>query len=126
MIEVIRIDKWLWAVRLFKTRSLAADTCRNGKVWVNNIPVKPSYEMKEGLIIQVRFGLIIKTVKVLKLTANRLSAKLVPDFMLDMTSPEEYKKLEIKKDVFFVKRERGTGRPTKKERRDINQTFPDW
>ena len=126
MIEVIRIDKWLWAVRLFKTRSLAADTCRNGKVWVNNIPVKPSYEMKEGLIIQVRFGLIIKTVKVLKLTANRLSAKLVPDFMLDMTTPEEYKKLEIKKDVFFVKRERGTGRPTKKERRDINQTFPDW
>ncbi len=126
MIEVIRIDKWLWAVRLFKNRSLAADTCRNGKVWVNNIPVKPSYEMKEGLIIQVRFGLIIKTVKVLKLTANRLSAKLVPDFMLDMTSPEEYKKLEIKKDVFFVKRERGTGRPTKKERRDINQTFPDW
>ncbi len=126
MIETLRIDKWLWAVRLFKTRSLAADACRNGKVWINNIPVKPSYEMKEGLIIQVRFGLIIKTVKVLKLTANRLSAKLVPDFMLDMTSPEEYKKLEIKKDVFFVKRERGTGRPTKKERRDINQTFPDW
>jgi len=126
MIEVIRIDKWLWAVRLFKTRSLAADTCRNGKVWVNNIPVKPSFEMKENLTVQVRFGPIIKTVKVLKLTANRLSAKLVPDFMLDMTSPEEYKKLEIKKDVFFVKRERGTGRPTKKERRDINQTFPDW
>jgi len=126
MIEVIRIDKWLWAVRLFKTRSLAADACRNGKVWINNIPVKPSFEMKENLTVQVRFGPIIKTVKVLKLTANRLSAKLVPDFMLDMTSPEEYKKLEIKKDVFFVKRERGTGRPTKKERRDINQTFPDW
>ncbi len=126
MIEVLRIDKWLWAVRLFKTRSLAADACRNGKVWINNIPVKPSFEMKENLTVQVRFGPIIKTVKVLKLTANRLSAKLVPDFMLDMTSPEEYKKLEIKKDVFFVKRERGTGRPTKKERRDINQTFPDW
>jgi len=126
MIETLRIDKWLWAVRLFKTRSLAADACRNGKVWINNIPVKPSFEMKENLTVQVRFGPIIKTVKVLKLTANRLSAKLVPDFMLDMTSPEEYKKLEIKKDVFFVKRERGTGRPTKKERRDINQTFPDW
>ena len=126
MIETLRIDKWLWAVRLFKTSSLAADACRNGKVWINNIPVKPSFEMKENLTVQVRFGPIIKTVKVLKLTANRLSAKLVPDFMLDMTSPEEYKKLEIKKDVFFVKRERGTGRPTKKERRDINQTFPDW
>ena len=126
MIETLRIDKWLWAVRLFKTRSLAADACRNGKVWINNIPVKPSFEMKENLTVQVRFGPIIKTVKVLKLTANRLSAKLVPDFMLDMTSPEEYKKLQIKKDVFFVKRERGTGRPTKKERRDINQTFPDW
>ena len=122
----VRIDKWLWAVRLFKTRTLATDACRGGKVLVNNAAVKPSKEVKEGDVVQVRQGVFTKTVKVIGILSNRVSAKLVINFLEDLTPPEEYEKLNSKKDDFFVKRERGKGRPTKKDRRDIDETFPDW
>ena len=115
----------MWAVRLYKTRSLAAETCRSGKVTINDISVKPSREIKTGDIIQIKIPPIKKTVKVIGLIENRVSAKLVINFMEDITPPEEYKKLEIKKDVFFVKRESG-GRPTKKDRREIDRSFPEW
>ena len=123
--ETIRIDKWLWAVRFYKTRSLASEACRGGKVLINDFSVKPSREVKIGDIIQIKIPPIKKTIKVMGLIENRISAKLVVNFLEDLTPPEEYKKLEIQKDVFFVKRESG-GRPTKKDRREIDRTFPEW
>jgi len=122
----IRIDKWLWAVRLFKTRTLASDACRGGKVLLNNSPVKPSKDIKTDDIVQVKIGPFTKTVKVTGIIGNRVSAKLAVDFVEDLTPPEEYEKLKSKKDDFFVKRDRGTGRPTKKDRREIDNTFPEW
>ena len=126
MESTIRIDKWLWAVRLFKTRTLASDACRGGKVLLNNASVKPSKELKPGDVLQVRTGILTKTVKVTGIIANRVSAKLAVSFVEDLTPPEEYEKLKSKKDDFFVKRDRGTGRPTKKDRREIDNTFPEW
>lgn len=126
MDDSTRIDKWLWSVRLFKTRSLASDACRGGKVTIKDQLVKPSRDVKPGDVINVRIGPITKTVKVIGVPGSRVAAKLVIDFMEDLTPPEEYKKLEVKKDVFFVKRDRGMGRPTKKERRDIDEFFPEW
>jgi len=122
----IRIDKWLWAVRLFKTRTLASDACRNGHVQLNNAPIKPSKDVKVNDVLTIRIGAFTKTVKVTGIIANRVSAKLAVDFVEDLTPPEEYEKLKSKKDDFFVKRDRGTGRPTKKDRREMDNTFPDW
>lgn len=122
----IRIDKWLWAVRLFKTRTLASDACRNGHVQLNNAPIKPSKDVKVNDVLTIRIGAFTKTVKVTGIIANRVSAKLAVDFVEDLTPPEEYEKLKSKKDDFFVKRDRGTGRPTKKDRREMDSTFPDW
>ena len=119
----IRIDKFLWAVRLFKTRSLTAESCRGGKVIINNNAVKPSREIKKGEVIKIKYGQFTKTVKVIEITASRVSAKFVLNFIKDMTSPEEYKKQEMQKEVFFAKRERGMGRPTKKERRNMDSFF---
>lgn len=114
-----RIDKWLWAVRLFKTRSLATQACKAGKVKIEDVAVKPSREVREGLEISIQAGPVLKTVKVVKLLHNRVGAKLVNEYMHDLTPPEEYAKLELIKQQPF-KRPRGAGRPTKKERRDID------
>jgi ribosome-associated heat shock protein Hsp15 len=122
----VRIDKWLWAVRIYKTRSLATDACRGGKVIISEVEVKPSREVKTGDIITVKTGPIKKTLKVLDLLENRVSAKLVAQFMEDLTPAEEYKKLEMTRDSRFVSRDRGAGRPTKRERRDIDKSFPEW
>ena len=122
--EKVRIDKWLWAVRIFKTRSLASDACAKGRVLINNIPVKPSKELTGDEIITVRKPPVIYTYKIQKLVKNRLSAKLVPDFVEDLTSVEELDKLKIN-ETFFVKRDKGTGRPTKKERRTIDRIKTD-
>jgi ribosome-associated heat shock protein Hsp15 len=122
----LRIDKWLWAVRLYKTRSLASEACRTGKVIINEQTVKPSREIKLSDVLQIRQGPITKTVRVISFPPNRVSAKLVVNFMEDLTSPEEYKKLQLMKDGGFVKRERGSGRPTKRDRRDIQEFFPEW
>ncbi len=115
----IRIDKWLWAVRLFKTRSLASEACRTGKVKISGQVIKPSHDLKPGEVITLSFPPIVKTVKVAELISNRVSAKLVPGFMEDLTPEEEYQKLKRDSQVNFEFRERGIGRPTKRERREI-------
>jgi ribosome-associated heat shock protein Hsp15 len=122
----VRIDKWLWAVRIYKTRSLASDACRSGKVIISEVEVKPSREIKTGDVVIVKTGPIRKTLKVLAPLENRVSAKLVIQFMEDLTPAEEYKKLKMMHDTNFVMRERGAGRPTKRERRDIDKLFPEW
>ncbi len=114
-----RIDKWLWAVRLYKTRSLATEACRSGKVRVQDQQVKPSHVVKEGEVITVWMAPLTRTVEVLVPIVNRVSAKLVPDFMKDLTPESEYEKLKKSREAGFEFRERGIGRPTKRERRDI-------
>lgn len=122
--EAPRIDKWLWAVRVFKTRSLATEACKAGKVRVAENAVKPSREVREGMVISVQAGPITRTLKVVQLLHNRVGAKLVNEFMEDLTPAEEYAKLELIKQQPF-RRDRGAGRPTKKERRDID-TWMGW
>ncbi len=116
----VRIDKWLWAVRLFKTRSLAADACKKGKVSIGGAVTKPSRMIKVGDIIQIRKNPILFSFKVLALTENRMGAKLVPDFMENVTTPDQIALLEMGKVSGFIDRARGTGRPTKKERRELD------
>ncbi|MFZ4520270.1 MAG: RNA-binding S4 domain-containing protein [Bacteroidales bacterium] len=115
----IRIDKWLWAVRIFKTRSLAADACRSGKVKILDQAIKPSREIKAGEVICVSIAPITKTVKIIEPIGNRVSAKLVSGFMEDLTPESEYQKLKRNHGAEFEFRERGAGRPTKRERREI-------
>lgn len=117
----VRIDKWLWAVRVFKTRSLATDACRNGKVSINGQLVKASREVKPEDEISIRQQQMTKTVKVTALLEKRVSAKLVAQFMEDLTPASEYEKVETIRAVSFVYRPKGQGRPTKKDRRDIEK-----
>ena len=117
----VRIDKWLWAVRIFKTRSDAAEACRTGKVTINGSEAKPSKELKEGDLLTVKKVPIMRySYKVLALVERRLPAKDVPTYCLDITPQEELDKLNAPKETFFVVRDRGAGRPTKKERRDMD------
>jgi ribosome-associated heat shock protein Hsp15 len=118
-LDTVRIDKWLWAVRLFKTRSQATDACRAGRVKIDNDSVKPSREVKVGQVLTIHLGIITKTVKVKALLEKRVGAPLVPEYMEDLTTAEEYQKLELLRNNPFAQRK---GRPTKKERRDID----DW
>lgn len=115
-----RIDKWLWSARIFKTRSLAADECKNGRVTIKGIKQKPSKMIKEGDIIDVKKGPIIYSFKVLKAIQNRVGAKLVPEVLENVTSKEQLELLEMNRISGFIGRARGTGRPTKKERRDLD------
>jgi Ribosome-associated heat shock protein implicated in the recycling of the 50S subunit (S4 paralog) len=123
MLESVRVDKWLFAVRLYKTRSQASEECRKGKVSIGGMPVKPSREIKVGEIILVRRPPITRSYKVLSLTENRMAAKLVPEFMLETTPASELELLEVQKNMSFFNREKGTGRPTKKDRRDLDDFF---
>lgn len=123
MAEGIRIDKWLFDVRLYKTRSLASEECRKGKVTIGGMNVKPSRELKIGETIQLRRPPITRSYKVIALTETRMSAKLVPDFMVETTPASELEILEVQKNMSVFNRERGTGRPTKKERRDLDDFF---
>ena len=118
--EDIRLDKYLWAVRIFKTRSDAADAIRNNRVTVNNSYAKPSREVKIGDILAVRRQAVTYQYKVLDLVSSRQGAKLVPNYCLDITPQEELDKLNAPRETIFVFRDRGTGRPTKKERRDLD------
>ena len=117
----VRIDKWLWAVRISKTRTVASDACKKGRVMIDNISVKPSRTVRVGDIVQVRKPPITFLFRVLDLSDKRMNAKLVPKFMENVTPPEQYELLELNKISGFVDRQRGTGRPTKKERRDLEQ-----
>ncbi len=118
--EDIRLDKYLWAVRIFKTRSDAADAIRNNRVMVNNSYAKPSREVKIGDLIAVRRQSVTYQYKVLDLVSSRQGAKLVPQYCLDITPQSELDKLNVPRETIFVFRDRGTGRPTKKERRELD------
>jgi ribosome-associated heat shock protein Hsp15 len=117
----VRIDKWLWAARICKTRSQAASECKKGKILIDNIPVKPSRLVQEGEIIIVRKMPVIYTYRVKKIFARRVSAKLVVDFVEDLTPDEEKEKLIQRRGTSLFIRKRGEGRPTKKERRVIER-----
>jgi len=123
MSEGIRIDKYLFAVRLYKTRSQASEECRKGKVTIGGMNVKPSRELKVGETIQLRRPPITRSYKVLALTESRMAAKLVPEFLFETTPASELEILEVQKNMSIYNRERGTGRPTKKERRDLDDFF---
>ena len=119
--EGIRIDKWLWAVRVYKTRSMATEACRNGRVKAGGQAVKPSHEVKPGEIFEINLHSFTKTVQAKELLKNRVSASLVSNFMEDLTPQEEYDKQKLKHELNQEFRPRGTGRPTKKERRLIDR-----
>ncbi|MCD6565526.1 MAG: RNA-binding S4 domain-containing protein [Bacteroidales bacterium] len=117
----IRFDKWLWAVRIYKTRSIAAAACRKGKVIIDNLPVKPSGNVSLDKIINVKKLPVIFTYRIKKLPLKRLSAKLAKECFDDLTPQEEFNKLKIKELPGFGYRKKGEGRPTKKERRIIDK-----
>lgn len=119
--ENLRIDKWLWAVRIFKTRSQAAEACKKGKVLIDSIQVKPSRVLKVGEIVYVKKLPVIYQYKVLGLLGKRQSAKIITDYVEDITPEEEKSKLDITRHAGFEIRDRGIGRPTKRERRLIDE-----
>ena len=121
MSRPVRIDSFLWAVRIFKTRSIAQDACRKGRVAVNDVTAKPAKMVMMGDIISVRKPPVTLSFKVLQTTANRMGAKLVPEYILNVTPPEQYELLEMKRMSGYVDRAQGLGRPTKRERRDLEQ-----
>ena len=119
----VRVDKYLWAMRIYKTRSIAADACKNGRITMSGVQLKPSRTFKIGDTFNVRKGPITYTYKVLQLTENRLGAKLVPEYMQDCTSPQQLELLQLARMAGNGTRDRGLGRPTKKDRRDIETFF---
>ena len=118
-----RIDKWLWAARIFKTRTIAADACKKGRISINGAQVKPSRMIKPGDVINVKKSPITYSFKVLQAIEKRVGAKLVPEIMENITTPEQYELLEMSKISGFIDRARGTGRPTKKDRRSLDDFF---
>ncbi len=116
----VRIDKYLWAVRIFKTRSDAAEAVRNNKVLVNDSPCKPSREVKVGDQITVKRPPVTYRYKVLDIVSSRQGAKNVEPYCINITPQEELDKLNAPRETIFISRDRGTGRPTKKDRRDID------
>lgn len=130
-----RIDKWLWAARIFKTRSIAADACKNGRVTIQGVNAKPSRPVKMGEVVAVRKPPVTYSFKVLKAIEMRVGAKLLPEIYENVTTPDQYELLEMNRISGFVDRARGTGRPTKKERRSLDAfidpamegfDFDDW
>ena len=129
----VRIDKWLWAVRVFKTRSMATEACKLGRVTIEGMNVKPSHIIKVGDKISVRKPPITFTFEVLALLDNRVGAKLVPNYLKNVTTPDQYELLEMARIGGFVKRQKGLGRPTKKDGREMKEFteeaffgFDDW
>jgi ribosome-associated heat shock protein Hsp15 len=121
MANEARIDKWLWAVRLFKTRTQAAEACKKGRIMLSGTSVKPSRMVKVGDTVQVRKPPVIYSFKVLQSIEKRVGAKLVAESMLNVTAPDQLALLEMTQLVGFVGRGRGLGRPTKKDRREIDE-----
>ena len=120
MSDEARIDKWLWAARIFKTRTIAADACKNGRVTVNDTNVKPSRMVKVGDKVSVRKPPITYSFKILKAIEQRVGAKLLPEIYENVTTADQYELLEMIRISGFVDRQRGTGRPTKKDRRAMD------
>ena len=121
--ESVRVDKWLWAVRIFKTRSLASEACKKGHVSIGDSTLKPSKMVQVDDIVKVRKSPITKSLKILALAEKRMSAKLIIDFVEDVTPAEEMELLEMQKNMRWIARDRGTGRPTKKDRRELDDFF---
>ncbi len=119
----VRIDKFLWAIRAFKTRTDAAEACKGGKVKVGTVNAKPSRLVQPGDILNVRKGAVTFVYKVIQPTEQRIGAKLVPNFAENLTPEAELEKLRAPVETFFVTRDRGAGRPTKKDRREIEQIW---
>ena len=116
----IRVDKWLWAVRIFKTRNQATEACKKGRILIREQPVKPSRVLRINDIIQVKKPPVVYSYKVTGLLAKRLSARLVLDYIEDITPEQELEKLKVR-ETFFISRDKGSGRPTKKERRIMDK-----
>jgi len=116
----VRVDKWLWAVRIYKTRSMATDACRKGRILIEGQAVRPSRILKQGDIIQVRRPPVLYQYRVTGLLAKRLSARLVQEYVENITPESELENLKVR-ETFFVVRDQGTGRPTKKERRSMDR-----
>lgn len=115
----VRVDKWLWAVRVFKTRSIATDAVKKGRVMVNDVIVKPSRTIKPGDVVKVRKPPVTYSFRVLQLVQNRLGAKLVSGYMENITPQSELDMLDIVRISGFIDRRKGLGRPTKREGRDL-------
>jgi ribosome-associated heat shock protein Hsp15 len=116
-----RIDKWLWAARIFKTRSIAADAIKNGRVTIQGVNVKPSRMVKVGEVVSVRKPPVTYSFKILKTIEQRVGAKLIPEIYENVTPADQYELLEMNRISGFINRQRGTGRPTKKERRALDE-----
>jgi ribosome-associated heat shock protein Hsp15 len=116
----VRIDKWLWAVRIYKTRSQATEACRKGRIMIDDQPVKASRVLKTNEVVQVRKNPVMYSYRVLGLLGKRLSAKAVQNYVENITPEEELEKLKVR-ETFYIVRDRGAGRPTKKERRIIDK-----
>lgn len=115
-----RLDKWLWAARIYKTRSLAADACKNGRITINGAMAKPSRTVKDGDEVGVKKSPVTYTFRVKQAIEKRVGAKLLPDILENITTPEQYELLEMSRISGFVNRAKGTGRPTKKDRRALD------
>ncbi len=125
MEQSVRIDKWLWAMRVFKTREDAADACRNNRVSINGAYTKPSRDVKAGDVVTVRKQPVTWSFRVIEPISNRQPAKNVPLYAENITPQEELDKLNVPRETIFIQRDRGTGRPTKKERREIDNLMED-
>ncbi|MDR2802352.1 MAG: RNA-binding S4 domain-containing protein [Prevotellaceae bacterium] len=120
---MLRLDKYLWAIRVYKTRSEAADACKAGRIKVNGIEAKSSREVRAGDVLTVRKLPVTYTYKIIQLVENRQPAKNVALYAENLTSEEEMSKLDKKNVTVYIQRDRGAGRPTKKERREIDKLF---
>ena len=117
--DSVRIDKYLWAIRVFKTRSEATEACNGNKVKLGGVNAKPSKAVKAGDVLEIRKGPALYTYKVLKVAENRMGAQLVPEFAEDLTPEAERAKLHAPRETVVLQRDRGTGRPTKRDRRQL-------
>jgi ribosome-associated heat shock protein Hsp15 len=122
----VRIDKFLWSVRIFKTRSIASEECRKGRIIINNVPVKPSRSVLKGEVMIVKKLPVVYTYRIIEPIENRISAKLVSNYIEDLTPEEEKTKLILSHNGTGSFRERGTGRPTKRERRNLDRFIDDF
>ena len=123
--EEVRVDKWLWAVRVFKTRSIATEACKKGRISIAGVTVKPSRTIRVGEVVTVRKPPIEYSFRVVQLLCSRVGAKRVAEFMENVTPREQYELLELQSVSGFVDRAKGLGRPTKKDRRDLDQFAED-
>jgi ribosome-associated heat shock protein Hsp15 len=122
-VPAARLDKWLWGVRVFKTRALATDACRAGSVTVNGQPAKPARDVHPGETVAVKLGVVTRTLKVIAAPRSRVGAALLPEYCTDLTPASEYEKAREQRLQHVLAREKGSGRPTKRDRRELDRFF---